>query len=191
MLARVGFEVREASDGAEAIELWQQLATAADLDGHAHARRHRPRGHAPKIKRSPRRQRDHVIIALTASAFEEDPATARAAGCDDFVRKPIRMPEVFAKLREHLGCVYTTRTPPPHPPHPASVPQTPSPACPPPGSPPSRAPASRPTSTRSSASSPRSATRPPTADALDDLARRFNYDQIVALTRAALAGGPS
>jgi hypothetical protein len=32
---------------------------------------------------------------------------------------------------------------------------------------------------------------PATADALDDLARRFNYDQIVALTRAALAGGPS
>jgi CheY-like chemotaxis protein len=27
MLARVGFDVREASDGAEAIELWQQLAT--------------------------------------------------------------------------------------------------------------------------------------------------------------------
>ena len=59
-----------------------------------------------RIKRSPG-GKETVVIALTASAFEEDPATARAAGCNDFVRKPFRMPEVFAKLREHLGVVYT------------------------------------------------------------------------------------
>ena len=58
-----------------------------------------------RIKRSPG-GKETVVIALTASAFEEDPATARAAGCNDFVRKPIRMAEVFAKLREHLGVTY-------------------------------------------------------------------------------------
>ena len=42
------------------------------------------------------------IIALTASAFEEDRQEVLAAGCDDFVRKPFRVEEILNKLAEHL-----------------------------------------------------------------------------------------
>jgi CheY-like chemotaxis protein len=47
-----------------------------------------------------------VVIALTASAFEADEATARAAGCDDFLRKPLQLHQVFDKLTERLGVAY-------------------------------------------------------------------------------------
>ena len=46
------------------------------------------------------------VLALTASAFEEERAVVLAAGCDDFVRKPIREDEIFAKMGEHLGVRY-------------------------------------------------------------------------------------
>ena len=118
MLSRVGFDVREASDGAEAMELWhswrpQLIWMDMRMPGITGLEA------TLRIKRSPG-GKETVVIALTASAFEEDPATARAAGCNDFVRKPIRMAEVFAKLREHLGVTYLyesaeTPAPPPGP----------------------------------------------------------------------------
>ena len=46
------------------------------------------------------------IIALTASAFEENRQQVLDAGCDDFVRKPFREEELFAKIAEYLGVVY-------------------------------------------------------------------------------------
>jgi CheY-like chemotaxis protein len=188
MLARVGFDVREASNGAEALEIWQQwrpqliwmdmrMPGVTGLEA------------TLRIKRSPGGKQT-IVIALTASAFDEDPATARAAGCDDFVRKPIRMPEVFAKLREHLGVLYryehTAETAAPTAAATTALTGLPAPwlgalqrAC-------VRADLDEIlaliTELRAQA--------PGTAAALDDLARRFNYDQILALTRAAL-GGPA
>jgi CheY-like chemotaxis protein len=47
-----------------------------------------------------------VIIAITASVFEEERARVLAAGCDDFVRKPFREEEIFAKMAQHLGVAY-------------------------------------------------------------------------------------
>lgn len=44
-----------------------------------------------------------VIIALTASAFNEDRDAVLAAGCDDFVRRPFRESEIFSNIQEHLG----------------------------------------------------------------------------------------
>jgi CheY-like chemotaxis protein len=44
-----------------------------------------------------------VIVALTASAFEEDRERVLAEGCDDFVRKPFREGEIFDMLAKHLG----------------------------------------------------------------------------------------
>lgn len=104
MLARVGFEVREAADGAEALAVWDtwrphliwmdmRMPGVTGLEA------------TQKIKASPRGAAT-IVIALTASAFDEDAATARAAGCDDFVRKPIVLAQVFAKLSEHLGCSF-------------------------------------------------------------------------------------
>jgi CheY-like chemotaxis protein len=44
-----------------------------------------------------------VIIALTATAFEEDREQVLLEGCDDFVRKPFRKAEIHDMLAKHLG----------------------------------------------------------------------------------------
>jgi CheY-like chemotaxis protein len=43
------------------------------------------------------------VIAVTASALGDARATARAAGCVDYLSKPIRAQELFGMLRLHLG----------------------------------------------------------------------------------------
>jgi PAS domain S-box-containing protein len=47
-----------------------------------------------------------VIVALTASAFEEDRETILSAGCDDVVRKPFRKDEIFDMLAKYLGVCF-------------------------------------------------------------------------------------
>ena len=47
--------------------------------------------------------RQAIVIALTASAFEQDRKAILKAGCDDFVRKPFREHEIFDALHRHLG----------------------------------------------------------------------------------------
>jgi FixJ family two-component response regulator len=42
------------------------------------------------------------VIAVTASAFGDVREEARAAGCIDFIPKPIRADVLFAKLQQHL-----------------------------------------------------------------------------------------
>jgi len=43
------------------------------------------------------------VIAVTAHAMSGDEEKARAAGCDDFMTKPIDEDLLFAKLRRWLG----------------------------------------------------------------------------------------
>jgi PAS domain S-box-containing protein len=104
LLEPLGFEVREAVNGQEAIELWASFAPhliwmdlrMPVLDGYAATR---------QIKAQPPGQTT-VIIALTASAFEEERSQALAAGCDDFIRKPCRAAEIFDKMAHYLGISY-------------------------------------------------------------------------------------
>jgi CheY-like chemotaxis protein len=101
LLAPLGFEVREAANGREAIEIWERWnphliwmdVRMPVMDGHE-ATQH--------IKATPQGQ-GTVIVALTASAFEEDRTALLLEGCDDFVRKPFREQEILDVLTKHLG----------------------------------------------------------------------------------------
>ena len=46
------------------------------------------------------------IIAVTASAFEEQSQEILDAGCDDKVSKPVREEEMLAAIGRHLGIKY-------------------------------------------------------------------------------------
>ncbi len=50
-----------------------------------------------------------IIIALTASAFEEERQRTLSIGCDDFIRKPFTQEVLLEKLSEHLGVEYTSQ----------------------------------------------------------------------------------
>ena len=101
LLKPLGFEVREASNGQEAVAVWQQWQPhliwtdmrMPVMDGYEATRR---------IKAGPQEQ-STIIIAVTASAFKEDREQILAAGCDDFVRKPVRAEEIVDRLTKYLG----------------------------------------------------------------------------------------
>ncbi len=101
LLQSVGFDVREAINGQEAIDIWQHWTPhliwmdmrMPVLDGYE----------ATQHIKSTSDGQSTVIIALTASAFEEQRTLALAAGCNDFVRKPFRQAFVLDKMVEHLG----------------------------------------------------------------------------------------
>ena len=110
-LQAAGFAVREAANGQEAVEIWEDWSPQLIwmdvrmpvLDGYEATRR---------IKANIRGQAT-VIIALTASAFEHEQEIVRAAGCDDVVRKPVREATIFAKIAEHLGIRFVYEDPQP------------------------------------------------------------------------------
>jgi len=101
MLTQLGFAVRTAENGLEAIRAWEEWQPhlilmdmrMPTLDGHTATRR---------IKATPQ-GKDTVIIAVSASVLKEEIASMLADGCDDFVHKPFREGEIVAQLVKHLG----------------------------------------------------------------------------------------
>jgi two-component system sensor histidine kinase/response regulator len=104
LLEPLGFDVREATNGADTValhECWRPHLIWMDMrmpvmDGYE----------ATKRIKATLKGYTTVIIAVTASAFEEDRMSVLTAGCDDFVRKPFRAAEIFAMLHNHLGVRY-------------------------------------------------------------------------------------
>ena len=104
LLTQVGFRVREAENGEEAVTLfqaWQPHFIWMDMrmpvmDGYEASRRIRalPGGEAVKI------------VALTASAFKEQHEHILTVGCDDIVHKPFRAAEIFTAMEQYLGVRY-------------------------------------------------------------------------------------
>ena len=100
-LVPLGFEVREAEDGKIGIEVWNEWQPhliwmdmrMPVMDGYEATKR---------IKASTQGQAT-VIIALTASVFEEERSMVLSVGCDDFVRKPFKPQEIYDALTKHLG----------------------------------------------------------------------------------------
>jgi CheY-like chemotaxis protein len=101
LLKSLGFQVQEAANGQQALEMWERWQPhliwmdmrMPVMDGHQATQ---------QIKATPQGQAT-VIIALTATAFEEDREQILLEGCDDFVRKPFRQDEIYAMLAKHLG----------------------------------------------------------------------------------------
>ncbi|QLE44161.1 response regulator [Nostoc sp. C052] len=59
---------------------------------------------------TPDRPNTHtIVIALTASAFEEERQKILSIGCDDFIRKPFTQEVLLEKLSQHLGLKYTNQ----------------------------------------------------------------------------------
>lgn len=102
LLGQVGFEVKEAENGQQALELaqqWQPDLILMDMrmpimDGYEATKQIREIGNPCKI------------IALTASAFISKQKQTIDAGCDDYLRKPFPEHELFAKIQENLGVKY-------------------------------------------------------------------------------------
>ncbi|MEG4392768.1 PAS domain S-box protein [Microcoleus sp. BROC3] len=103
-LTSVGFEVREAKQGVEALSLWESWRPHLILmdlrmpivDGYT----------AIKYIRKRPQSQETVIIALTASVFEEEREKVLMAGCNDFISKPFQQRDIFDKIAQYLGVQY-------------------------------------------------------------------------------------
>ncbi|MGF1479012.1 MAG: ATP-binding protein [Cyanophyceae cyanobacterium] len=104
LLTALGFAVRQAKNGQEGIALWESWNPHLILmdmcmpvmNGYEAAK---------QIKAHPQGQAT-TILALTASAFEEERNAILAAGCDDFIRKPFREEILLNCIAEHLKVRY-------------------------------------------------------------------------------------
>lgn len=104
LLETVGFETYSASNGQEAIAAWQRYQPhliwmdmrMPVMDGYE----------ATKQIKARQKGKNTVILALTATAFEEQRAKILAVGCDDFVRKPFQESIIFRKMAEYLDISY-------------------------------------------------------------------------------------
>ena len=129
MLSSVGFEVREAFNGQEAIEIWKSWGPhliwmdiqMPVMDGYEATKRIKVmasnqsngkvelqrNGKVAKQASRHSQTPDHpVVIALTAAVFEQEQFLILASGCDDFVSKPLKREHVFAKMAEYLDVKY-------------------------------------------------------------------------------------
>ncbi len=104
-LVEVGFKVREASDGEEAIQVWNDWKPQLILMD-VHMSPVDGKEATAKI-RSAAGGNESVIIGVSASAFAEDVKSALAAGMNAFLSKPVRLEELFELIRTNLGIEYT------------------------------------------------------------------------------------
>ena len=101
LLESVGFRVREAVNGEEAIQqfqdwhpqlIWMDMRMPV-MDGYEATRRIRQLADGKQVK----------ILALTASAFKEQEKNILAVGCDAVLHKPYKEPAIFTAMAKHLG----------------------------------------------------------------------------------------
>ncbi|MBD1810021.1 AAA family ATPase [Microcoleus sp. FACHB-SPT15] len=101
LLSPLGFELLEATNGQQGMEIWENCSPHIILmdmrmpvmDGYE----------ATKCIKATTKGQATAIVAVTASSFEEQRAIILSTGCDDFIRKPFRDADIFDALRKHLG----------------------------------------------------------------------------------------
>ncbi len=112
ILRPLGFEVKEASNGKEAIAIWDRWEPhliwmdmrMPVMDGYE----------ATRYIKSTTKGNATAVIALTASSIEEERAIVLSTGCDDFLRKPFKEQVIFDTLAKHLGVKYIYEQIPAH-----------------------------------------------------------------------------
>jgi Amt family ammonium transporter len=101
LLQPLGFKLREATNGEEAVAvfkawrpdlIWMDIRMPV-MDGLE----------ATRLIKAADAGAHTKIVAVTAHALEEEQRHIRAAGCDDFIRKPYRDADIYAALATHLG----------------------------------------------------------------------------------------
>lgn len=113
LLNPLGFEIKEATNGIEAIELWSSWEPhlifmdmrMPVMDGYEATQR---------IKATIQGQAT-AIVALSASNFGEARAVVFSVGCDDFIHKPFREADILDALHKHIGVRYVYDEPPVEP----------------------------------------------------------------------------
>lgn len=104
ILSPLGFQVQEAKNGQEAIDLWESWQPhliwmdlrMPVMDGYTATK---------QIKAHPQGG-NTVIIAFTANVHQDNKAMTLAAGCDDCYAKPFDEQTIFDTLSQHLGISY-------------------------------------------------------------------------------------
>jgi CheY-like chemotaxis protein len=105
LLKSIGFEIEAADNGARAVELAQQVQPDLifmDLvmpvkDGFAAIR---------EIRALPTPAARVPIVAVSASAFENTRVQSVAAGCEDFITKPVRLDQVIEVVGRLLALTW-------------------------------------------------------------------------------------
>lgn len=108
-LKPLGFYVKEAADGLQAVQTisgWKPHLIFMDLrmpimDGYKATRRIRETPEGESVK----------IIAVTASAVEQERAKVFSEGFDDFIRKPFMDSEILESIKKHLSVEYIYEKP--------------------------------------------------------------------------------
>ncbi|MCS6813308.1 MAG: CHASE2 domain-containing protein [Cyanobacteria bacterium] len=122
LLTLVGFQVRAASNGVEAIQQWDEWSPdliwmdlqMPVMDGYEATRQIRERERTKQLtpldqmgdRLTTTQRRPTIIIANTASAFEDERPKVLAAGCDDLVLKPLQDHIIFSMMSHYLGVRY-------------------------------------------------------------------------------------
>ncbi|MBD1885358.1 hybrid sensor histidine kinase/response regulator [Microcoleus vaginatus] len=109
ILYPLGFELKEATNGQEAIEIWESWEPhliwmdmrMPVMDGYE----------ATQYIKGTIKGQATAIIALTASVLEEERAVILSAGCDAFMRKPFREADIFDAMQKHIGVRYIYEDP--------------------------------------------------------------------------------
>lgn len=109
LLAQVGFDIREADNGEEAIKafeewrpqfIWMDMRMPV-MDGYEATQRIRALPGGDEIK----------IVAVTASAFKEQEGNMLASGCNGVVHKPYQDHQLFDMMARHLGAKFIYEEP--------------------------------------------------------------------------------
>lgn len=109
LLNPLGFELKEATNGQEAIEIWDSWEPhliwmdmrMPVMDGYE----------ATQYIKGTIKGQATAIIALTASVLEEERAVILSTGCDAFMRKPFREADIFDAMHKHIGVRYIYEDP--------------------------------------------------------------------------------